>query len=102
VVDQTTASIGYGLSHDLVVLMDRARADVDWHLWLNGASALLALCAAVLWFLSARVQIPGMTYGEPSENPMHIALRSAAKLNSHAATCAGLAALLQAAASTLR
>jgi hypothetical protein len=68
------------------------------HTTANYASAFFAILAAVLWFCSALVKIPDMTYQEAKDNPMHIALRSAAKLNAGAALCAGVAAIPQAVA----
>ena len=62
---------------------------------LNGTGAASALVAAVLWFRSARVNIPEATYQRPKENPMYIALHQAARLNGWAAVAAGLAAVCQ-------
>jgi hypothetical protein len=59
------------------------------------ASALFAFLAAILWFRSSLVKIPGMTCGKPEDNPMHMTLHSAAKLNASAALCAALAAVRQ-------
>lgn len=68
------------------------------HVGVNYASAVFAILAAVLWFCSALVKIPDMTYQLAEDNPMHVALRSAARLNAGAAVCAGVAAALQAVA----
>jgi hypothetical protein len=64
---------------------------------LNIVSPAAALAAAALWFMSARVSVPGMTYGDPEVNPMHIALRKVATLNAWAAGFAAVSALCQAA-----
>lgn len=65
---------------------------------LNVASAAFAILAAVFWFVSARVHMPGLTYQGPADNPFHLAMRKAAWWNVAASTCAGISAFLQAVA----
>jgi hypothetical protein len=72
-------------------------------------AAVLWFVSAVLWFASARVSIPtlyksnGGTYATPPDDPSKkqeldpivVALRKQSKLSGYAAICAGIAALLQ-------
>jgi hypothetical protein len=76
---------------------------------LEGLSALFAIGAAALWFLSGCVKLPTMAAigtwnaaGLVNREPFYAALRRIAVLNQWAATSAAVSALLQAALWLLR
>ena len=64
--------------------------------WLNLASALAAIAAAVFWARSATPLPPMLSYfgGVPATDPFFIALQESARMNSHAAICAAISAAL--------
>ena len=73
---------------------------------LNVLSAMLALLAAVFWFLSSRPKLPDRVpslYGESSPEQQQVlgALRAQSRLSAWGAIAAGLAALCQAGAMLL-
>ncbi len=64
--------------------------------YLDLATALFALAAAVLWFLSAYGDLPPtLTYWDatPPSDPSRMAVEESARLNSIAAALSGLSAL---------
>lgn len=75
-------------------------------LFLNLASAVAAVLAAVLWFASTRVKLPS-TFSSPYGAPppeledLNFGLAKQSRLNAGAAICAGVAALCQSAIFTL-
>jgi hypothetical protein len=64
--------------------------------WWDIAAALLALVAAVLWFLSAYGELPAMVayWGQtPNNDPFYQAVKFSAKMNRYAAGFSGASAL---------
>lgn len=64
--------------------------------WFDIATAVLALLAAIFWFLSASGKLPPMVgYWDqaPEHDPLYIALKFSAQMNTVAAILSGLAAL---------
>jgi hypothetical protein len=73
---------------------------------LRVVSALVGLCAAVLWFWSASVPLPlapgAEIGGTLATDPFNVAMRQSASLNQWAALMTGLAVLLTVAAECVR
>ncbi len=68
--------------------------------WLDVGAALFAIAAAVFWFLSAYGKLPPMvTYWDqtPPSDPLYVALKFSALMNTFAATLSGLSGLCLAA-----
>jgi hypothetical protein len=64
--------------------------------WLDVGAAVLALAAAVFWFLSASGKLPPLvSYWDraPQSDPLYAALRFSAFMNTCAATLSGGSAL---------
>ena len=64
--------------------------------WLDIAAAVLAVAAAVFWFLSAYGKLPPMvSYWDraPDADPLYIALKFSALMNTWAAALTGASAL---------
>ena len=64
--------------------------------WLDIGAAVLAIAAAVFWFLSAYGKLPPMvTYWDqaPANDPLYMALKFSALMNSWAAGLSGASAL---------
>jgi len=64
--------------------------------WFDIGAAIFALFAAVFWFLSAYGKLPPMvSYWDqaPDTDPLYLALKFSARMNSIAAVLSGLAAL---------
>jgi hypothetical protein len=67
--------------------------------WLDVGAAVFAIGAAIFWFISAYGELPPMvTYWDaaPSTDPLHMAIKFAARMNRWAAGLSGLSAVCMA------
>lgn len=75
------------------------REEAAMEKWLDIAAAVLAVAAAVFWFLSAYGKLPPMvSYWEraPDTDPLYMALKFSALMNTWAAALTGASALAMA------